>query len=334
MPEKGPAEAPAGGDLTPAQIAIVPCEVMIKPGDKVNFETRVYNSFGQLLQTSPAKYAVQAGGTIDGDGVLTSANVKTPVATNVVAKVGELAATAKVRIIPDLPWSVDFNDGKIPATWGGIRYRHIALDEKLYEELTASDPMAGQLYIYLNSNFANRGTPNLAIDDSTPQQAWSALLRFVNLEQGPDRPKTVEAAQAKLGASLKRLVDEKVLAKFTFQSWDRKAGDQTFKEPKLVVAQGDRPIGESGIMCKITTIPKGTRSQGWFGRPDLSDYTIQADLRAFEKLAKLPDMGVINQRYTLDMMGNQQQLQVRSWVPHLYRAKTIRSNGKRAFGTR
>ncbi len=75
MPEKGAAEAPAGGDLTPAQIAIVPCEVMIRPGDKVNFETvfttRLANSANLACEVCGA-----SGGTIDGDGVLSSANVK------------------------------------------------------------------------------------------------------------------------------------------------------------------------------------------------------------------------------------------------------------------
>jgi hypothetical protein len=31
----------------------------------------------------------------------------------------------------------------------------------------------------------------------------------------------------------------------------------------------------------------------------------------------MPDMGLINSRYTLDVMGSQQQLQIRSWTPRL-----------------
>lgn len=71
------------------------------------------------------------------------------------------------------------------------------------------------------------------------------------------------------------------------------------------------------VMVKVNTIPKGTRSQGWFGHNDLHDYTVQADLRGSRNSNKLPDMGVIAQRYTLDLMGASQQLQIRSWVPQI-----------------
>ena len=59
-------------------------------------------------------------------------------------------------------------------------------------------------------------------------------------------------------------------------------------------------------MTKIKTIPKGARSQGWMGPPSLSGYTIQADVFGAEKDEKMPDIGLIGQRYTLDMMGASQ----------------------------
>lgn len=73
--------------------------------------------------------------------------------------------------------------------------------------------------------------------------------------------------------------------------------------------------GEKGLV-KISTIPKGTRSQSWMGWTHLHDYTIQADFRATKKGDRLPDMGLINQRYTLDLQGAQ-RLQIRSWTARL-----------------
>ena len=77
-------------------------------------------------------------------------------------------------------------------------------------------------------------------------------------------------------------------------------------------------------MCKISTIPKGTRSQGWMGQTSLHDYTIQADLRGATRNNKTPSMGVINQRYTLALestvetsAGAVPGLQIRSWVSRL-----------------
>jgi outer membrane protein assembly factor BamB len=108
------------------------------------------------------------------------------------------------------------------------------------------------------------------------------------------------------------------------------------------------------VMVKVTTIPKGTRSQSWFGPPDMHDYTIQADLMGQQRkqpattpvataskapaastdapppaedtpVLGMPDIGLVAQRYTMDMMGNHQQLQLRSWPPQVARrfSKTI-----------
>jgi len=108
-----------------------------------------------------------------------------------------------------------------------------------------------------------------------------------------------------------------------------------------------RNVDGSNCMVKVTTIPKGTRSQGWIGPTDLHDYCVAADIRAEETgtaaaeaesddadadtvaaaagttaagdlvTARLPDMGLIAQRYTLDLMGASQQLQLRSWPPQV-----------------
>jgi hypothetical protein len=78
-----------------------------------------------------------------------------------------------------------------------------------------------------------------------------------------------------------------------------------------------REVDGERAMVKVTYIPVGTRSQMWMGQDDLHDYTIQADLRAAIEDNQLPDMGVIAQRYTIDMMGQSQQLQIRSWPPQV-----------------
>ncbi len=84
-----------------------------------------------------------------------------------------------------------------------------------------------------------------------------------------------------------------------------------------------RVIDGNPAIVKITTIPKGTRSQTWFGPSDLHDYTITADVKAAEGPTKLPDIGLIAQRYTLDLMGESQQLQIRTWAAQLRMAKTV-----------
>jgi outer membrane protein assembly factor BamB len=78
-----------------------------------------------------------------------------------------------------------------------------------------------------------------------------------------------------------------------------------------------RNVNGENLMVKIDTIPLGTRSQSWMGPTDQHDYTIQADVRGGIKENLMPDIGVIAQRYTLDMMGVSQQLQIRSWTAQL-----------------
>ncbi len=84
-----------------------------------------------------------------------------------------------------------------------------------------------------------------------------------------------------------------------------------------------RTIDGNPMMVKITTIPKGTRSQTWMGPTDLSDYTVTADVKAAAGASKLPDIGLINGRYTLDLMGESQQLQIRTWTAQLRMAKSV-----------
>jgi hypothetical protein len=47
--------------------------------------------------------------------------------------------------------------------------------------------------------------------------------------------------------------------------------------------------------------------------PDLTDYTIQADLQGTKPRSDMPDMGLIGNRYTLMLDGNKQRLRLASW---------------------
>jgi hypothetical protein len=217
----------------PAWAQVVPCEVLVQPGQTQQLHVRLFDAKGRFVKNSTATFTLNGKGKIDKDGLFSADTEATQSATTVTAKVGELSGTARIRCIPALPWKFTFNDipltesvnpvtkaksidGEPPVTWVGIRHRH--------------------------------------------------KIREINGEK---------------------------------------------------------------VMVKITTIPRGTRSQGWIGPLNMHDYTIQADLRGQSVLAKsqtdqgettvvkLPDMGLINQRYTLDMMGEHQKLQLRSWTSQI-----------------
>ena len=72
-----------------------------------------------------------------------------------------------------------------------------------------------------------------------------------------------------------------------------------------------------------TPVARGlNRSNVYLGPPTMRDYTIQVDLMGTKDKRRLPDMGLIANRYTLDMQGRHQRLQIRSWASDLRMAKT------------
>ncbi|WP_437192008.1 PQQ-binding-like beta-propeller repeat protein [Planctomicrobium sp. SH527] len=311
-------------DERPAQLSVVPTESLLVPGARQQFQARLYNAKGQYLRNAhpdEVEFSLQGPGEFDNSGRYTIQSTQTQhQGVIVTAKHRNIEGTARIRVIPSLNWSFDFNDGKVPETWVGCSYRHVPLDWDLLSKLKAENAFASDLYIYFMTEFANFG-PKREFDDSTPQQRLKGLLTFLNLAEGEDKPKTLDEFKAKFDAGLQKLVDENVISGFTWSTWDRKTGngEETVPEAKLSIERGERKIDGNGVICKVTTIPKGTRSQGWMGPTDLTNYTIQSDVLSFSRLGKLPDAGLIGQRYTFDLMGASKQLQVRTWTPQLNR---------------
>ena len=197
---------------TITQLQLIPAEAIVKPGDPIAFAVKAFDATGDPVEVSSSDLRFETTGdaTIGNSGNFVAGNDSPHAAATISVHLNDVTATARIRVIPPLPWQFDFTPGEVPVTWIGARYRHEA-----------------------------------------------------------------------------RTVDG---------------------EPMIV---------------KVTTIPKGTRSQTWFGPTDLHDYTVTTDVKAQTGTAKLPDMGVIAQRYTLDLMGESQQLQIRTWAAQLRMAKSV-----------
>ncbi|WP_373649508.1 PQQ-binding-like beta-propeller repeat protein [Schlesneria sp. DSM 10557] len=308
-------------DQTPATALVVPVESLLKPTNKQQYSVYLYNANGQYLKKADpkdVKYSIQGPGAIDAAGLYAGPGGATNAPVIVNAEVGELKGQARIRVIPEItaetPWLFTFDDGLVPITGVGIRYRHIAVDYDFFKALKEKDPLAAKLYIYLSTQFTNVPAPKATYDDSTPAQAFTAFKRYLGLIEAITNQ---DQGKEKLDASLKLLQDEGVISE-----WAWTGNDQI--PIQLVVTKGPRKVTGNGVMCKITTIPKGTRSQGWMGHPGSKNYVIQADVLAnqveagvdADPKAKMPDIGVTNQRYRFEMMGAAQKLKVYSWVPH------------------
>jgi outer membrane protein assembly factor BamB len=119
-------EAAVSEDQKPIQLQIVPCELLVSPGDKHQFKVRTYNSHGQLLKETAAEFKLDGPGEITAKGEFTAPKDAGHVATYVTAKAGDLTTRARIRIVPKLPWKFDFEGLKdAPITWVGARYRHV-----------------------------------------------------------------------------------------------------------------------------------------------------------------------------------------------------------------
>ena len=299
-------------DAPAAYLQVIPVEVLTKPGATQQFTVRLFNERGQLLRTvTDAQFTLDGPGSISAAGQFVAAADKPHSATIVRAKLGTLEGAARVRVVPDLPWQFTFDDGQIPVTWVGARYRHVLLDDQLLQELQQANPVAAQLYIYFTSAFVNSQRPAQTFDNSTPQQRWTELTRFLRISAT-----ALEEAQQQLDPALDVLLQHKVLAR---RQWEQVPNVGV----RLTVAQGTRGLEGNVVATKISTLPKGTRSRCWFGPSDLHEYTIQADVRGAMKDDKLPDIGLIAQGYTLDLQGENQRLQIRSWDAQLRMARSM-----------
>lgn len=332
-----PEETPVAEDTKPAQVQVVPVESLLLPGQKQQYKVRLYNAKGQFLGEKPAgeaQFTLTGPGKIGPDGKYETPSENIHAAAALSVKVGELTGTARIRIVPELPWSFDFSDGMVPITWVAARYRHIVVDFDFWSKLREEDPVASELYIYLLSSFTNSGQPAVNFNLDTARQTLTGFLRFLDLDSDE---KTVEHMSSKTAASLDILKRENVISEW---NWSSNENGLVF-----TAKQGTRQVTEGEpVMLKITTIPVGTRSQAWMGHTHYSNYTIEADVYATEvgggkpaaeepkpaetpgqaaeddgrppaAVGKLPDIGIIAQRYTLDLMGANQQLQARTWPP-------------------
>ncbi|KAA1260628.1 outer membrane biogenesis protein BamB [Rubripirellula obstinata] len=205
-------ETPVAENETVDWVQLVPTESLIQPGQSIELSVYAFNSIGQALpDPTDVEFSVEGAGKIDGN-TFTADSDATHTAAKITATVGEISGTARVRIVPPLPWKFTFDGlNDPPLSWVGARYRHII-----------------------------------------------------------------------------------------------------------------RPVDGSPALTKITTIPKGARSRAWMGPSDLSQYTIAADVRGKRMSQQLGDIGLTNQGYVLDLMGESQQLQIRTWSAQLRMAQTIK----------
>ena len=211
----GHAGAGAGQDGPAATLLVTPTEVILKPGEPVSLTVRAFDANGNRLAAAPEATWMLEGlkGTIAA-GKFTPDAGGTAQAGVVNAPAGALPATSRIRVIPDLPWTFDFE----------------------------------------------------SIGDAPPPQWANATGKF----------------------AVRDLDGSKVLVKLA--------------ENPFAFAKRCRPF---------------------FGSPDYSDYTIEADVRGIEKHRQMGDVGIVAGRYELVLFANHGRLELQPWQPEVARTQRV-----------
>jgi len=72
-------------------------------------------------------------------------------------------------------------------------------------------------------------------------------------------------------------------------------------------------VDGNGVLVRPRDDTVGRRAKLIIGKPDLSNYTIEADVRGIEQRRQRGDVGLINQRYVMVLFGNSQKIELHPW---------------------
>jgi hypothetical protein len=65
------------------------------------------------------------------------------------------------------------------------------------------------------------------------------------------------------------------------------------------------------------------RATVFIGPPTVRGYTMESDVLFTRQGRRAGDLGIVNQGYTLDLMGKKQELQLRTWASELEKSATV-----------
>ena len=144
-------------------VQVVPTELMLKPGDKVNFRVRLFDAQGNFIREEPAATwsLEQLKGTVE-NGHFTAGNETVAQAGLVKATVGNISGTASVRVFPPLPWSESFDSYAVnaaPPSWVSMTLKFGVRDQngnKVLAKLTEGSSLLTRSRAYIGpSNWSN-----------------------------------------------------------------------------------------------------------------------------------------------------------------------------------
>jgi outer membrane protein assembly factor BamB len=144
-------------------VQVVPTELILKPGDKVNFRVRLFDAQGNFVREEPAATwsLDQLKGTVE-NGHFAAASDAIAQAGVVKATVDGISGTASVRVFPPLPWSETFDSyavNTLPPTWVNTTMKFAIRDQngnKVLAKLTEGSSLLSRARAYMGpSDWSN-----------------------------------------------------------------------------------------------------------------------------------------------------------------------------------
>jgi outer membrane protein assembly factor BamB len=127
-----PSESLVDAGAAPAHIQVQPAEVLVQPGQTVQFSALCYDKLGHLLKPIQVDWAFTGpGGKIAADGKFQALTRHAGSIGELTARHGALSGSARVRIVPELPIAEDFEsykEGWLPAWWIGVSKGKYAIE--------------------------------------------------------------------------------------------------------------------------------------------------------------------------------------------------------------
>lgn len=158
--------SPVGSNVssnTVTHVQVVPTELILKPGDKVNFRVRLFDAQGNFIREEPAATwsLDQLKGTVT-NGQFTAAGDAIAQAGWVKATVDGVTGTANVRVFPPLPWSETFDSYAVnaaPPSWVSMTMKFGVRDlngNKVLAKLTEGSSLLSRSRAYIGpSDWSN-----------------------------------------------------------------------------------------------------------------------------------------------------------------------------------
>jgi outer membrane protein assembly factor BamB len=153
----GSGDGPPNGPATHLQV--VPSEVLLRPGENARFRVRLFNERGELMREEKA--ATWSLDKLQGKaeaGQFTAATDAVVQTGEVRASAGGLTGAARVRVIPPLPWSEDFEAmavGTFPQHWTNTGMKFITREvdgRKVFVKTTEGSSLLSRARAFMGPN--------------------------------------------------------------------------------------------------------------------------------------------------------------------------------------